>query len=271
MAFICNVTVICFDVSMKNKLFIKAFKDTIPVLTGYLVLGLGFGVILQKAGYGVFWSLAMALFIYAGSMQYAGIGLLTGGASFLTIALTTLAVNARHIFYGVSMVGKYEKEHKKGLPLWYLIFGLTDETYSLVCKDPDGVDVEHIGHYYLLVTLLDHTYWVLGCLAGSLAGRLITFNTTGIDFALTALFAVVAADQWIKAEDVDHKDKRWLKAIRKHASAIGGLVISIFCLIIFGKESFLIPSMIFIAVFLLAARNWLDPEPEDEQEVNDCV
>ena len=149
-----------------------AFKQSIPIMAGYIMLGMGFGVLLEAKGYGVLWAIAMSVFIYAGSMQYVAIDLITGGASVIAVALMTLMVNARHLFYGISMLDKY-KDTGKYKP--YLILALTDETYSLVCSGeiPDGVDR---NKYYFLVSLFDQIYWVLGSVAGSVLGSVLNFN-----------------------------------------------------------------------------------------------
>lgn len=210
-----------------------AFLATLPVMTGYLVLGFGFGIIMKANGFGIALTGAMSLLIYAGSMQYAAIGLFTGGASLLTVALTTLMVNARHLFYGISMLEKY-RDMGKGKP--YLIFGLTDETYSLVCTDLPNIPAESRREYYLLVTLLNQCWWVLGSLLGAVAGSVLQFNSEGIDFALTALFLVVFLDQWLTAE--------------KHGPALIGVGVSVLSLLIFGADSFLIPAMLGIGVLL---------------------
>ena len=211
----------------------RALKDPIPVLTGYLVLGFGFGIIMKSNGFGIALTAAMSLLIYAGSMQYAAIGLMTGGASLLTMGLTTLMVNARHLFYGISMLEKYRNVGKRKP---YLIFGLTDETYSLVCTDPVDIAAVQRKDYYLLVTLLDHLYWVGGSVLGAVAGTVLRFNSEGIDFALTALFLVVFLEQWLTAE--------------KHAPALIGVGASVVSLLIFGADSFLIPAMVGIGVML---------------------
>ena len=216
-----------------TQLLKRALKDTIPVLTGYLVLGFGFGIIMKSNGFGIALTAAMSLLIYAGSMQYAAIGLMTGGASLLTVGLTTLMVNARHLFYGISMLEKYRDVGKRKP---YLIFGLTDETYSLVCTDPAGIEAEQRKDYYLLVTLLDHLYWAGGSVLGAVAGTVLQFNSEGIDFALTALFLVVFLEQWLTAE--------------KHAPALIGVGASVVSLLIFGSDSFLIPAMVGIGVML---------------------
>lgn len=211
----------------------QSFIATIPVMTGYLVLGFGFGIILKSAGYGILFAFAMSLLIYAGSMQYVAVGLLTGGASLITAAVTTLMVNARHLFYGISMLSKYKGMGKRKP---YLIFALTDETYSLVCHDNPDIDPEQRANYYFFVSLFNHTYWVLGSVLGAVAGTLIKFNSEGIDFALTALFVTVFVEQWLTT--------------KKHAPAIIGVLVSVICLIIFGSENFLIPAMLVIALLL---------------------
>ena len=206
----------------------KALKATLPVFAGYIVLGMGFGIILESKGYGVLWAFLMSLLIYAGSMQYAAINLITGGASLITTAVTTLMVNGRHLFYGISMVEKYNDMGKRRP---YIIFALTDETYSLVCSEE-----ETDKKYYLLVSLFNHIYWVSGSVIGSLIGSVLTFDTKGIDFALTALFITVFVEQWLSSKD--------------HRSAVIGVISSVICLIIFGADSFLIPAMLLITALL---------------------
>lgn len=216
-----------------KKIMKKAFIDTIPVLTGYLVLGFGFGIILKSNGYGIWVAAAMSLLIYAGSMQYVAIGLLTSGASLVTAALTTLMVNARHLFYGISMLDKYKNTGKRKP---YLIFSLTDETYSLVCNDNPDIPEEKRKDYYLLVSLFDQMYWIVGSLLGAAVGSIVKFNSEGIDFALTALFLTVFIEQWMTT--------------KKHTPAMIGVGVSVICLLIFGSENFLIPTMLVIALLL---------------------
>ncbi|MBQ7920473.1 MAG: AzlC family ABC transporter permease [Lachnospiraceae bacterium] len=223
----------------------KVLKRTFPVMTGYLILGIGFGILMEDSGYGLPWVLAMSIFIYAGSMQYLGVSLLTGGASIIQTAIATLMVNARHLFYGISMVDKYA-EAGKGKP--YMIFALTDETYSLVCTGdvPEGVEPHK---YNLLVSLFDHCYWVLGSAIGCILGAVLPFDTTGIDFSMTALFVTVFVQQWM-----DNK---------QHFPAICGVVVTALCLVIFGSENFLIPSMIVITLTLSVGRKFLEKEVAD--------
>ncbi len=217
----------------KKNILKKAFLATVPVLTGYLVLGFGFGIIIKSSGFSAWLAVIMSLFVYAGSMQYAAIGLLTGSASLITVALTTLAVNARHLFYGISMLDKYKNT---GAAKPYLIFALTDETYSLVCTDSLPVTQEEQKGYYLLVSILNHCYWITGSILGALAGSLLKFNSAGIDFALTALFVTVFVEQWLTAKN--------------HTPALIGVAASVGCLLIFGADKFLIPAMLVIGLIL---------------------
>lgn len=210
-----------------------AFVATLPVMTGYLVLGFGFGIVLRAAEYGVLMAFVMSLTVYAGSMQYVAVGLLTSGASLLTVSLTTLMVNARHLFYGISMLGKYRTT---GAAKPYLIFALTDETYSLVCGELPQIPESGKRGYYLLVSLLNHAYWIVGSVAGAVVGTLVKFNSEGIDFALTALFVTVFLEQWLSS--------------KKHFSAIVGVLVSVACLLLFGSDRFLIPTMLLIALVL---------------------
>lgn len=221
---------------MKKSAIHTAFLDTIPVLTGYVFLGFGFGILLHQSGYGVLWAAAMSLFIYAGSMQYVAVSLLAGGAGLLTAALTTVVVNARHLFYGISMVDAYKDAGRKKP---YMIFALTDETYSLVSRNqvPEGMD-RHT--YCFLVSLFDQIYWVAGSVLGSLAGTLLPINYEGIEFVLTALFVTIFVEQWLST--------------RNHVPAVIGVAATVACLLIFGRDVFLIPSMVLIAVLLTVAQ-----------------
>ncbi len=215
----------------------KAFLRSVPVMAGYIVLGIGFGILLRNAGYGLPYSLAMAVLIYAGSMQYVGIGLITGGASFLTALFTTVMVNARHLFYSISMIDRY-KDAGKYKP--YMIFALTDETYSLLC----GGDVpagEDPNRFRFLVSLFNHCYWITGCVLGSLLGAMLPFSTAGIEFSMTALFIASFTEQWLRAND--------------RIPALTGLLGTLACLLLFGSEGFLIPAMLLITGVLTLLRS----------------
>ena len=213
----------------------RALHDTIPVMTGYVVLGMGFGILLSTKGYGALWALAMCTVIYSGTMQFVALDMFTGGATLGACAGTSLMVSARHLFYGLSMVERYRNIH--GLKKAYLIYALTDETYSLVCESDDE-------DYCFWVSLLDQSYWVTGSVLGALLGEVLTFNTMGIDFALTALFVSICTEQWLNSAS--------------HYPAIIGLVASLMCLVIFGADGFLIPSMLAITVMLFALRGRIE-------------
>lgn len=217
---------------MKQSVTKKAFLSSLPVMAGYVVLGIGFGIVLSSRGYGPLWALAMSGLIYAGSMQYLAVDLLAGGAGLLTAALTTLMVNARHLFYGLSMIGTY-KDTGPCKP--YLIFSLTDETYSLNCSGPPE-DVSDKGRYFFLVSLFNHIYWVFGSVLGAVLESVLPFSTEGIDFSLTALFVTVFVEQW--------------KSTHDHIPALLGLGASGLCLTVFGPDRFLIPAMFLITAAL---------------------
>ena len=245
---------------MRQNIIKQAFIKSLPVMAGYVVLGIGFGILLRGAGYGVLWAFAMSAFIYAGSMQYVGVSLLTGGASILTTALTTFMVNARHLFYSISMVDRY-KDAGKYKP--YMIFALTDETYSLLSggedpfvglresEDRDEEEIragksdsigsqEALNMYRFWVSLFDQSYWVTGSVLGSLLGAVIPFSTEGIEFSMTALFIASFTEQWLTTRD--------------HLPALTGLLSTLVCLVIFGAERFLIPAMLLITLILTLVR-----------------
>lgn len=221
-----------------------AFLASIPVMAGYIVLGTGFGILLRGAGYGVVWAFAMSALIFAGSMQFVGVSLIAGGASILMTALTTLMVNARHLFYSISMLGRYRNAGKYKP---YLIFALTDETYSLLCtgETPEGTDPEL---YRFLVSAFDHSYWVLGSVLGSLLGSILPFSTAGIEFSMTALFIASFTEQWLST--------------REHAPALAGLLCTLACRLVFGPERFLIPAMLLITLVLTLLRPRLSRRKE---------
>ena len=211
-----------------------AFPKTVPVMVGYLFLGTAYGILMSVGGFGIGWAVAISVIVYAGSLQYVGINLLAASVSPLTAFLMALMVNARHLFYGISMLGKYQ-EIKKGK--WYLIFGLTDETFSIVCSEeiPESVPKEKA---YFWMTFLNQCYWVLGSLAGAAAGSVITFDTKGLDFALTALFVVIFTEQWMSG--------------KRHWPAVTGVVCAVLCLAVFGPDAFIIPAMIAILAVVTA-------------------
>lgn len=212
-------------------------------MAGYVVLGIGFGILLHDAGYGVGWSFAMSLLIYAGSMQFVGVSLLAGGASILATVLTTIMVNARHLFYSISMIGRYQNAKYKP----YLIFALTDETYSILSDGsvPVGADPDL---YRFLLSLFNQCYWVTGSVLGSLLGSVLPFSTEGIEFSMTALFIASFTQQWLTTKE--------------HLPALTGLLGTLACLLIFGPQNFLIPAMLFITLVLSLLRPRLDRRKE---------
>ena len=224
----------------------KVFPQTIPVMAGYISLGIAFGLLLQSIGYGPIWAFLMSLFIYAGSAQFLAVELLAAGATLTHIALLTFLLNFRHLFYGLSMIEKYRGT---GIGKIYLIFGLTDETYALLTgyKTPEGLSDKS---YFFAVTLMNHLYWIFGSVIGSVAGSIIPFDLTGIDFAMTALFAVLVVEQW--------------KTNKNHIPAISGFVITVAALFIFGADNFLIPALIVMSVALLFMKGTLSREKINE-------
>lgn len=231
---------------MNRNTLLYAFRTSLPVMAGYIVLGIGFGVLMQNRGYAWYWTVLMSVVVYAGSMQYVAIDLLGSGANMITFALMTLVVNARHLFYGLTMLAKY-KDTGKAKP--YLIFALTDETFSLICNADLPKNVDKV-RYYLFVSLFNQLYWVLGSVLGALLGSALSFNSTGVEFSMTALFTVIMVEQWEKSHN--------------HLPALTGLGTSVICLLIFGPADFLIPAMLIITVLLLLERKF-----EKEAAVNE--
>lgn len=223
-----------------------AFPYTVPVLMGYLAIGVVFGWMLAAIGYGPLWAGAMSVGIYAGSGQYLGVELLDEAAPLLQVAFLTLIINFRHLVYGLSMLEKFKGMGWRKL---YMIFALTDETYALLAgvEPPEGVDEKR---FYFWIALLDHVYWIVGSIIGSVAGSLITINTEGIDFAMTALFIVIAIGQW--------------QSHRRHFPVFLGAGGALACLLIFGSENgqFLIPTLVVLVAGLLLARPVLDSPGE---------
>ena len=218
---------------MKKKALKAAFPYTIPILTGFLFLGISYGIYMRALGFSPLYPIFMSMLIFAGSMEFVTASMLLSGFNPLGAALLTLMVNARHIFYGITMVSKYKNVGKKK---WYLIFGMCDESFSINCSVyvPKGVDK---GWFYFWVTVLNQSYWVLGAACGALLGSLIKVDLGGLEFVMTALFVVIFLDNWLKE--------------KKHVSSVTGLLISLVCLLIFGPDQFLLPSMAVI-FFVLA-------------------
>ncbi len=230
----------------KRTAFKAAFPCTLPVLFGYLFLGIAFGVMLTAKGFPAWLAFLMSLTIYAGSGQFVAIELLVAPFSLVNAAIVTLAVNARHLFYGLSIL---EKVKDMRIRRGYIAFGLTDETYSLLCatEPPPGVDK---NWFYFFIAVLDHLYWIFGSMVGAVAGSLLRFDSTGIEFAMTALFLVIFLEQW-----ESHTD---------HVPALLGLIITAVCLVVAGSDRFIICAMIGIFLSLTLLRSRLDvPDAPD--------
>lgn len=235
---------------MDRKSLAAAFPVTVPVLMGYLAIGMAFGFMLQAIGYNFIWAFFMSLTIYAGSGQYLGVSLLSSAAALSTVAVMTLLINFRHLVYGLSML---EKFRGMGLRKFYMIFSLTDETYALLSsvQPPVGVDPRN---FYFSIALLDQSYWILGSVIGAVAGALLPIDTTGIDFAMTALFVVIAVDQW--------------KAAKDHLPAFLGAGCTLLFLILVGEEQMLLPALGAIVVALLLLRPRLDKQDAAGKEAD---
>lgn len=218
------------------KAFKAAFPLTLPVLTGFSFLGIAYGILMEKKGYGPLWSLLMSSIAFCGSMQYVAITLLTAVFDPVQAFLLSLMVNARHLFYGICMLKRYEK---LGPIRNFLIYVLCDETFSILssAKVPGDVNRKWL---YFWVSFLDYSYWVIASVIGGLLGSVITMNTRGLDFVLTALFAVIFTEQ--------------LRERGSRRSALIGAACSVLCLFVFGPQNFIIPSMILI-LFVLTVLN----------------
>lgn len=222
---------------MKSKAFRAALPYTIPICIGFLFLGISYGFFMHSKGFSFLYPVLMSLFIFAGSMEFVTVNLLLTAFNPLSAFLLALMVNARHLFYGISMLDKYKNT---GLKKPYLIYGMCDESFSINCTVTPPVDVDK-GWFMLFVTLLNQIYWVAGAALGSLLGSVISFDTTGIEFVMTALFVVMFINQW---EETDN-----------HRSALTGVFCSMVCLFLFGAQHFIIPAMaLIIACFSLMAR-----------------
>ena len=234
---------------MKRKALKAAVPYTLPVMMGYIFLGMAFGILLHNTNVPDGWALFMSIFVYAGSMQFVAIELLTAPFAPFSAALVTLMVNARHLFYGLSMLEPF-KIMGKLKP--YMIFSLSDETYSLECaaEPPEGVDRKY---FLFFIALLDQSYWILGSVIGAVAGALIPFSTEGVDFAMTALFVVIAVDQW--------------RSYRRHLPAVLGAGVTVLFLIVlghfFGQDQMLLISLGVIVLCLLVLRDRLDEKEEE--------
>lgn len=219
-----------------KKAFLCAFPYTVPIFAGFLFLGLTYGIYMRVSGFSFWYPMLMSLTIYGGSLEFVAVSMLLAPYAPIQTLIMSVMIQARHLFYGISMLDKF-----RGLG-WkkpYLIFGMCDETFSINCtaQIPDGIDR---GWFYFFVTLLNHLYWFAGATLGGLLGSLIHFNTEGLEFVMASMFVVIFLEQW-------GREKR-------HISAYIGLAASVLCLLVFGADSFLIPTMICITAFLTFLR-----------------
>ena len=219
-----------------RKALAAAFPHTIPILAGFLFLGMAYGIYMNVSGFSFWWPMLMGLTIYGGSLEFVAVTMLLGSFAPVQTFAMTLMIQARHLFYGISMLEKYRGT---GWKKFYLIFGMCDESFSInyTAEVPEGVDR---GWFMFFVTLLNQCYWVSGAALGGLLGSFIPFDTEGLDFVMTALFVVIFLDQWLKE--------------KKHYTALIGLGASAACLLIFGADGFMIPTMVCIICLLTVLR-----------------
>lgn len=225
---------------VKTKALKAAFPHTIPIMTGFLFLGASYGIYMNVSGFEFWYPMITSMLIFAGSVEFVTVNLLLGAFNPLQAFLLALMINARHIFYGISMLDKYRGT---GLKKFYLIYGMCDESFSVnyTAKIPEDVDK---GWFMFFVNLLNQIYWVAGATIGGILGGVIAFNTNGIEFVMTAMFVVIFLEQWLKEKN--------------HIPSILGLVISVVCLILFGADKFIIPSMAAMLIILTLLRKVLD-------------
>ena len=231
---------------MKLRALKSAFPHTTPVMTGYIFMGTAFGILLSSKGYGLWWAIFMSITIYAGSMQFVAIEILSSPFNLIAAVVLTLTVNARHLFYGLSMLTKF-RDMDKLRP--YMIFALTDETYSLLCSTPPPKDIDQ-KWFYFFIAILNHSYWVIGSAIGAASSSILKFNTKGIDFVMTALFIVIFIEQW--------------ESSKNHISSLVGVIVTLLCLILFGSQHFIIFSMLGIFIILTSLRKTMEGSAEND-------
>ncbi len=229
-----------------RRAFRCAFPYTIPIFAGFWFLGLTYGIYMNVSGFSFWYPMLMSLTIFAGSMEFVTVNLLLGAFDPLQALVMTLMINARHLFYGISMLDKYRGTGWKKL---YLIFGMCDESFSINYTAEIPADVDR-GWFMLFVTLLNHFYWFFGASLGGIFGSLLHFNTEGLDFVMTAMFVVIFIEQWLKE--------------RRHTSALLGLALPLFCLILFGADNFIIPAMAALLLVLTGLRRKLEQGGEQQ-------
>lgn len=221
-----------------------AFIKSLPVLFGYIFLGIAFGILLEHAGFSFIWAFFISLFVFAGSLQFVLVTFLSTSAPLPVVAVMTLFINSRHIFYGLTFV---EKFRKMGKYFPYMIFSLTDETYSLLCtlKNPEHMDSDRAT---FLIAALNHSYWIAGSVIGALLGQLLPFDFSGIEFSMTALFVVIFVEQW--------------KTSDSRIPAVTGFLCATVLLFLLGAESFILPALTGTVAILMLLRPVLEKKRE---------
>ena len=238
---------------MKRKAFKAAFPYTIPIFAGFWFLGLTYGIYMNVSGFSFWYPMLMSLTIFAGSAEFIAVNLLLGAFNPIQALVMTLMINARHLFYGISMLDKYKETGWKKI---YLIFGMCDESFSInyTAEIPEDVDQ---GWFMFFVTLLNHCYWFFGATLGGVFGSLIHFNTEGLDFVMTAMFVTIFLNQWIKDRESGH------------VSELTGILGALLCLLLFGPERFMVPAMGVILAALTILRPWLLKQEKRRNEIQD--
>ena len=221
---------------MIRNAFLAAFPKTIPIMMGFLFLGMSYGFYMKVSGFSFVYPLCMSLVIFGGSLEFVTVTMLLGSFAPVQTFLMALMIQARHLFYGIALLDKYKGT---GMKKAYLIFGMCDESFSINCATevPENVDK---SWFYFFVTVLNQFYWVAGATLGGILGSFLTFNTEGLHFVMTAMFVVIFLEQWLKE--------------KKHYTALIGVLVSAVCLLVFGADSFLIPTMLCILCFLTLFR-----------------
>lgn len=227
---------------MRRKALKAAFPCTIPIMTGFIFLGAAYGIYMNASGFSFVYPLFMSMLIYGGSLEFVAVEMLMSPFAPLQVFIMALLIQARHLFYGLSMLDKFKGT---GWKKFYLIYGMCDETFSVNYTADIPEDVDH-GWFMFFVTLLNQFYWVASATTGGIIGSLLKINTDGISFVMTAMFVVIFIDQWLKEDN--------------HISSLIGLGVSLICLLIFGANSFMIPTMITIVVLLTVLRPKLEKE-----------
>ena len=233
-----------------KKAFVTAFPYTIPIFAGFWFLGLTYGIYMNVSGFSFWYPMLMSITIFAGSVEFVTVNMLLGAFNPLQALVMTLMINARHLFYGISMLEKYRGTGWKKV---YLIFGMCDESFSINYTADIPEDVDR-GWFMFFVTLLNHFYWFFGATLGGIFGSLIHFNTEGLDFVMTAMFVVIFLEQWLKE--------------KQHTSAFVGIGLSLLCLLAFGADNFIIPSMFAMLGVLTLLRGSIERK-QDETEMTD--